>query len=219
MRPRIKICCISSVEEAWIAIRLGASALGLVSHMPSGPGVIADESIAEIARRVPPGVASFLLTSAQDPDTIIDQQRRARVNTVQIVDELAPSHYETLRREMPGVGLVQVIHVRDADSLEEARAVAPHVDAILLDSGNPSLAVKELGGTGRVHDWEVSRRIRDEVDVPVWLAGGLRADNVAEAIRRVRPFGLDICGGVRTAGVLDGAKLAGFMAAVAESPA
>ncbi len=219
MRPRIKICCISSVEEAWTAIRLGASALGLVSHMPSGPGVIADESIAEIARRVPPGVASFLLTSAQDPDTIIDQQRRARVNTVQVVDELAPSHYETLRRAMPGVGLVQVIHVRDADSLEEARAVAPHVDAILLDSGNPSLAVKELGGTGRVHDWEVSRRIRDEVDVPVWLAGGLRADNVAEAIRRVRPFGLDLCGGVRTAGLLDEAKLAGFMAAVAASPA
>jgi len=219
MRPRIKICCISSVEEAWTAIRLGASALGLVSHMPSGPGVIADESIARIARRVPPGVASFLLTSAQDPNTIIDQQRRARVNTVQIVDELAPEHYGTLRREMPGVGLVQVIHVRDADSLEEARAVAPHVDAVLLDSGNPSLAVKELGGTGRVHDWEVSRRIRDEVDVPVWLAGGLRADNVAEAIRRVRPFGLDLCGGVRTAGNLDEAKLAEFMAAVAASPA
>lgn len=219
MRPRIKICCISSVEEAWTAIRLGASALGLVSHMPSGPGVIADESIARIARRVPPGVASFLLTSAQDPDTIIDQQRRARVNTVQIVDELTPEHYGTLRREMPGVGLVQVIHVRDAGALEEARAVAPHVDAVLLDSGNPSLAVKELGGTGRVHDWAVSRRIRDEVNVPVWLAGGLRADNVAEAIRRVRPFGLDLCGGVRTAGNLDEAKLAEFMAAVAASPA
>lgn len=218
MRPRIKICCIGSVEEARIAIRHGASALGLVSHMPSGPGVIADETIAGIARRVPPGVASFLLTSAQDPDTIVDQQRRARVNTVQIVDALAPSHYETLRRDMPGVGLVQVIHVRDGGALEEARAVAPHVDAILLDSGNPTLEVKELGGTGRVHDWEVSRAIRDAVDVPVWLAGGLRPDNVAEAIRRVRPFGLDLCSGVRTGGSLDEAKLADFMAAVAAAP-
>ncbi|HEV7588363.1 MAG TPA: phosphoribosylanthranilate isomerase [Longimicrobium sp.] len=212
-RPRIKVCCISSVEEAWTAIRVGASALGLVSAMPSGPGVIGDELIAEIAARVPPGVATFLLTSATDADAIIRQQRTARVDTLQLVDAVPFEVYPILRAELPGIALVQVIHVRGAESVDEAREVAPHVSAILLDSGNPSAAVKELGGTGRVHDWELSRRIREAVDVPVYLAGGLRPKNVAEAVERVGPFGLDVCSGVRTEGRLDGDKLTAFIRA------
>lgn len=211
--PRIKVCCISSVDEAWTAIRAGASALGLVSAMPSGPGVIGDELIAEIAARVPPGIATFLLTSATDAESITAQQRSARVDTLQLVDAVAEDELRRLRAELPGIALVQVIHVRGAESVDEARAVAPLVNALLLDSGNPSLAVKELGGTGRVHDWEVSRRIREAVDVPVYLAGGLRADNVAEAAARVGPFGLDVCSGVRTDGRLDAEKLARFVAA------
>jgi phosphoribosylanthranilate isomerase len=213
LRPRIKVCCISSVDEAWTAIRAGASALGLVSAMPSGPGVIGDELIAEIAARVPPGVATFLLTSATDADAIIRQQRTARVNTLQLVDAVPPGVYPVLRAELPGIALVQVIHVRGAESVDEAREVAPHVNAILLDSGNPSAAVKELGGTGRVHDWALSRRIREAVHVPVYLAGGLRPENVAEAVARVGPFGLDVCSGVRTDGRLDGEKLAALIRA------
>src|SRR4051812_12436833 len=212
-RPRIKVCCISSVAEAWTAIRAGASALGLVSAMPSGPGVIGDELIAEVAARVPPGIATFLLTSATDADAIIRQQRTARVNTLQLVDAVAPEVYPVLRAELPGIALVQVIHVRGPESVDEAREVAPRVNAILLDSGNPSAAVKELGGTGRVHDWELSRRIREAVDVPVYLAGGLRPDNVAEAVARVGPFGLDVCSGVRTDGRLDSAKLTALVTA------
>lgn len=212
-RPRVKVCCISSVDEAWTAIRAGASALGLVSAMPSGPGVIADERIAEIAARVPPGIATFLLTSSTDAGTIAAQQRTARANTLQLVDAVAPDELRRLRAELPGIALVQVIHVTGPGSVDEARETAPHVHAILLDSGNPNLAVKELGGTGRVHDWEVSRRIREAVDVPVWLAGGLRAENVGEAVARVGPFGLDVCSGVRTDGRLDAEKLARFVAA------
>lgn len=213
-RPRTKVCCIASVDEAWTAIRAGASALGLVSAMPSGPGVIGDELIAEIAARVPPGVATFLLTSAQDPGRIVSQQRSARVNTLQLVDAVASDALRELRAELPGVALVQVIHVRGPESVDEAREVAPLVHAILLDSGNPAAAVKELGGTGRVHDWELSRRIREAVDVPVYLAGGLSPENVAEAVARVGPFGLDVCSGVRTDGRLDPDKLARFVAAV-----
>jgi phosphoribosylanthranilate isomerase len=211
--PRIKVCCISSAEEAWAAIGAGASALGLVSAMPSGPGVIEEARIAEIAARVPPGVATFLLTSATDAETIVAQQRRTRVNTVQIVDAVEPAVHRELRRAMPGVALVQVIHVRGPESVDEAREAAPRVNAILLDSGNPALAVKELGGTGRLHDWEVSRRIREAVDVPVYLAGGLTPENVAEAVARVGPFGLDVCSGVRTGGALDAEKLARLVTA------
>ena len=210
-RPRVKICCISSAEEASLAVRYGASALGLVSTMPSGPGVIPDNLIAEIAATVPPGVATFLLTSAQDAETIIAQQRRAGVNTLQICDRLTGGSYEDIRAALPGIKLVQVIHVTGPESLDEARLVATQVDAILLDSGNQSLAVKELGGTGRVHDWTISRAIRAAIDIPLYLAGGLNAGNVAEAIDAVGPFALDICSGVRTDGWLDETKLSAIM--------
>jgi phosphoribosylanthranilate isomerase len=214
-RPRVKICCIRSVAEAWMAIRHGASALGLVSEMPSGPGVIAEETIAEIARTVPPGVGSFLLTSRQDAASIIEQQRRVRVSTLQICDRLTSGRHRDLRAALPGIGIVQVVHVVGPESVAEAIGVAPEVDAILLDSGNPGRAVKELGGTGRRHDWRLSCRIREAVAVPVFLAGGLDPDNVADAVAEVGPFALDVCSGLRTGGELDEAKLSRFFEAVA----
>ena len=211
---RVKICCISSAAEAELAVRFGASALGLVSAMPSGPGVIGEELIAEIARAVPPGVATFLLTSLEAPDALVAQARRCGTSAIQICDRVEIEAYAALRRELPSVKLVQVIHVTGPEAEAEAVAAAEVADALLLDSGNPRLAVKELGGTGRVHDWTVSRRIRESARVPVFLAGGLRPDNVGDAIRGVRPFAVDICSGVRTGGVLDEARLAAFFAAV-----
>ncbi|HXG37370.1 MAG TPA: phosphoribosylanthranilate isomerase [Bacteroidota bacterium] len=209
-RPRVKICCIQSVSEAQLAIRYGASAVGFVSAMPSGPGPIDEELIAEIARTIPPGVSSFLLTSKQDTDSIVDQQRRTGVNTLQLVDAVSVETLKTLRNKLPGVALVQVIHVNGREAIDKALAVAPYVDAILLDSGNPSLAVKVLGGTGRVHDWSISKEIRERAGVPLFLAGGLKPENVHEAIERVQPYALDVCTGVRTNGLLDESKLAAF---------
>lgn len=211
---RIKICCISSIQEARLAIHYGASALGLVSEMPSGPGVIAEDLIAEIAATIPPAVSSFLLTSKQDADSIIAQQRRCGTNTIQICDRFHIDGYKKLQDALPGISLVQVIHVTGEPSVEEAVSVAPYVNGILLDSGNPSLTVKELGGTGRTHNWSISRMIREAVDVPLFLAGGLNADNVVEAIAQVGPFGVDVCSGVRTNGLLDEGKLARFVGQV-----
>src|SRR5687767_10736380 len=214
MTTRFKICCMQSVEEARLAIDHGASALGFVGAMPSGFGPISEVVIAEIIAAVPGPIATFLLTCATDAKTIADQQRRAGANTLQLVDEVEPGTYATLRDALPAVSLVQVIHVAGEQSLRDAVRVAPEVDAILLDSGNPSLQIKELGGTGRVHDWEISRRIREAVDVPIYLAGGLRAENVAEAIASVRPFAVDVCTGLRTNGALDPGKLERFVTAV-----
>lgn len=214
MKVRVKICCISSPEEARLAISYGASALGLVSAMPSGPGPIPEELIAEIAAIIPPGVSSFLLTSKQDAASIIEQQRKTRVNTLQLVDAVPVETYSDLRRELPGVAIVQVVHVTGDQAIQEARRVAPSVDAILLDSGNPALGVKELGGTGRTHDWRISRRIRAEVAVPVFLAGGLHAENVVDAIRAVEPYAVDVCSGVRSNGRLDEGRLSRFFRSV-----
>lgn len=212
---RVKVCCIQSVAEARLAVRLGAAALGLVAQMPSGPGVIPEERIVDIAAQVPPPIGTFLLTSRTDPAGIAAQQRRCRTTTVQICDRLPAGGHARLREALPGVKLVQVIHVRDAASVDEALSVAPEVDALLLDSGDQTLPVKQLGGTGRVHDWSLSARIVEKSTVPIFLAGGLTADNVGQAIRRVRPFGLDLCTGVRTAGALDETKLGRFMTVVA----
>ena len=211
---RVKICCIGSLAEARLAVCHGAAALGLVSEMPSGPGVIPEAAITEIAAAVPPAVASFLLTSRRRTADIIAQQRRCRTNTVQICDRLEDGTWEDLRAALPGIAIVQVIHVTGPESVHEARIAAEHVSGILLDSGNPALRVKELGGTGRTHDWDVSRSIVEAAGVPVFLAGGLRPDNVASAIRSVRPYGVDVCSGVRTDGHLDEDKLAAFMEAV-----
>ena len=214
MRPRVKICCIRTVEEAALAICHGAAALGLVSAMPSGPGVIAEETIAEIAASVPPRVATFLLTSKRDAESIIAQQRRCRVNTIQLCDSVEPGCHAKLRNALPGIALVQVIHVTGPESVAEALALAGKVDALLLDSGNQKLAIKELGGTGRTHDWRVSREIVESARVPVYLAGGLTPENVAAAVREVRPFGLDVCNGLRLDGRLDEKKLARFFESV-----
>ncbi|MCJ8498755.1 phosphoribosylanthranilate isomerase [Chryseobacterium salipaludis] len=214
IKPRVKICCISSIEEARMAIEHGAAALGLVGHMPSGPGVIGDGLIAEIAKTVPPPVATFLLTSETKPQDIISHYKRVNTNTIQIVDALEKREYGMLRKELPNVKLVQVIHVIDDHSVKEAIEISSYVDAILLDSGNPNLSVKELGGTGRTHNWELSKEIRESVAVPLFLAGGLNKDNVRQAIDSVQPFGLDLCSSVRTEGKLDPQKLKAFFEAM-----
>jgi phosphoribosylanthranilate isomerase len=215
-RTRIKICCIQSLDEARLAIGEGADALGLVGAMPSGPGPIDDGRIAEIAARVPPPVATFLLTSESEPEAIIAHARRCRTNTLQLVDRIAEEAWPRLRRALPGIRLVQVIHVAGEESVAEATAAAAHADALLLDSGQPHAAIKILGGTGRVHDWALSRRIVEAAPCPVFLAGGLRADNVGTAIATVRPFGVDVCTGVRRPDdySLDPERLAAFVAAV-----
>jgi len=208
---RVKICCISSEEEARIAIYSGASAIGLVARMPSGPGPISDELIRLIAKTAPPPVATFMLTSETSVENIIEHHNRTNTNTIQIVDKLYSGTHAELKSALPDIKIVQVIHVIDESSVDEALAISDMVDAILLDSGNPKLKIKELGGTGRVHNWKLSRRIRENAKCPVFLAGGLNPDNVRQAIDEVQPFAVDVCRGVRTDGHLDRKKVELFI--------
>jgi phosphoribosylanthranilate isomerase len=214
MKTRVKVCCIASEEEAGTAISFGAAALGLVAAMPSGPGPIADDLIKRIARSVPPPIATFLLTCETQAEAIIAHHRRTLTSTIQLVDAPEPGVYAAIRAALPSLKIVQVIHIRGEGSLDEALQAAEQADALLLDSGNPSLAVKELGGTGRVHDWRLSRQIVEKSPVPVFLAGGLHANNVREAIDQVQPFAVDLCSGVRTNSRLDPKKLEAFFRAV-----
>ena len=213
-RPKIKICCISSLEEAFLAIKHGADALGLVGNMPSGPGVIADELISQITKHIPPPIATFLLTSERKASDIIAHHQKVQTNTIQIVDSLLEMDYAKIREAIPTVKIVQVIHVLNEKQIDEALEIEPWVDAILLDSGNPNLKVKILGGTGNSHDWKLSRKIREAVNKPVFLAGGINAQNVQQAIAEVNPYGIDLCSSVRTNGQLDASKLDIFFKAI-----
>jgi phosphoribosylanthranilate isomerase len=139
-----------------MAVRYGASAVGLISAVPSGQWVLADERIADIVLRLPPGVASFLVTTRQEVAAIIAQQRRCYANTVQLGDRLTDGTYQELRAALPGVHIVQVIHVTGEEALQEAQMIAPQVDALVLDSGGRDLPHKQLGGTGQTHDWYIS---------------------------------------------------------------
>jgi phosphoribosylanthranilate isomerase len=211
---RIKICCISTIGEARMAIRYGASAIGLVSEMPSGPGVISEDTILEIAEYTPPGISTFLLTSKQSIDDIIEQHRRCRTNAIQLCDRLMIGTHTDLKKALPGIKIVQVVHINGEESVKEAKDAAIGADAILLDSGNQNQNIKELGGTGKTHDWSISTLITRSISKPVYLAGGLNSENVVAAIKQVQPFGVDVCSGVRTNGKIDESKLRRFFAVV-----
>ena len=209
-----KICCIANIEEAQMAIEAGASAIGLVGPMPSGPGIISNKIIADVALQVKGKVETFLLTSENNVSKIIEHHQKVNTSCIQLVDRITKGHWSDLKKALPDVKLVQVIHVLGEESIQEALAAAEYVNYILLDSGNPNLAIKELGGTGRTHNWEISKSIVEKVGVPVFLAGGLNPYNVAKAIQQVHPYGVDICSGLRTDGKLDKKKLAEFVAAI-----
>ena len=210
-KTKVKVCCIKNLEEANLALKYGADALGLVSEMPSGPGVISEDEIAFISANIPDDVNSFLLTSRQSAEEIIKQHKRCKTKTIQLTDKIPNEDYNELKRSLPAIKIIQVIHVINEESIQEALEILKNVDGLLLDSGNPNLSIKELGGTGRIHNWEISKKIVELSEKPVFLAGGLNPLNVVSAIKTVKPFGVDICSGLRKNGILDENLLKDFM--------
>ncbi len=215
---RVKICCIMKSSEAQLALNQGADALGFVSHMPSGPGVLTDAAIRDLIRQLPGETDTWLLTAETQPEAILRQLDYTGATSVQLVDDAGSSTRSILHRERPDIKVVQVIHITPGKDPVPLSHWSNHADALLLDSGNPSGRQRELGGTGRTHDWDLSAKICENASIPVFLAGGLHAGNVVEALSRVKPAGIDVCSGVRTAGELDPTKLEEFMVIVRNAP-
>lgn len=211
---RTKICCVMNRTELDLAVKHGAAAVGFVSHMPSGPGVIPEDTIAELVQATPFPVWSELLTSLTTLPDLLAQYHRLKPAALQICQPLLLDVLQGLREALTGVTIVHVVHVVDRSAIDEALTYAPHVDGLLLDSGHTDGPARQLGGTGQTHDWTLDAEIVQKVRVPVFLAGGLTPANVGEAIAAVRPFGVDVCSGVRTDDRLDEDKLSRFMSAV-----
>ena len=211
---KLKICCINSHDEAKTAISAGADLLGLVADMPSGEGMIEDRKIREIAASIKSFNNSVLLTSRTDAESIIEHHKETITSHIQIVDYIDVKNYQKIRKSLPDIKLIQVVHVEDESSYSLAMNFSSYVDFILLDSGKPSAKKRTLGGTGDTHNWNISKKIVRDCSIPVYLAGGINHSNVVEAIQKVKPYGIDLCTGLRTNNKLDKNKLNVFMEAI-----
>lgn len=192
-----------------MALENGADFIGLVGPMPSGPGILSLDEISQIVRAIPAEATTVLLTSSSDVSAIIADYNQVKTKAIQLVRELSVSELTAVRTALPDVMLLAVVHVENASAIERAKSYEDSADYILLDSGKPTAGI--LGGTGNTHDWSVSKRIVEEVKIPVLLAGGLNAENVKDALEGVNPHGVDLCSGVRTNGHLDPEKLRDFV--------
>jgi len=214
MKTKIKICCIASLKEAQLAIQAGADVIGFVCAKPTSSRTIDKQIVASIIPQIPPQIETFVLSSELTASNIAKDVQLTGASTVQILSHISLIESKRLSELIPDTKRVQVIHVESEDSLELIDKYSPYVDTFLLDSGKPNLNIPEYGGTGRTHDWSISAKFVRKSPHPVFLAGGLTAENVEEAIQLVQPLGVDVCSGVRTNSRLDLDKLKLFIAAV-----
>lgn len=197
---RVKICGITSFEEARMAIGCGADAVGFLVGLnyPTDDEIDA-VAAKEIIASLPPFVSSVLVTHRKELDWVVDACQRVGCSTIQLHGDFALEQIPLLRAKLPYARIIKAVHVVDSNSATIAAAVAPRVDAVLLDTRTET----RIGGTGVTHDWSISRRIAEEIGKPVILAGGLNPGNVREAILKVRPFAVDVNSGVENP---DGSK-------------
>ena len=207
--PRVKICGMTLLEDVIAAATAGADSVGfLVGLDYESEDGLQPTAAANLVRRTPADILTVLVTHASTPDRIRTLVDEVRPRVVQVHGSFASSDLPQLMNEFPDVSWIRAIHSEDDGSLDEALRAAHLFDAILLDTRSG----KRIGGTGKTHDWQISRKIREALDKPVILAGGLTPDNVVEAIRTVRPHGVDVNTGIsERRGVKSAPRVAAFV--------
>lgn len=208
----VKICGIRRLEDALAALAFGADGLGfLVGRKHHSPDFLDESDAAAIVAALPPNTSSVLVTHLADPDDIVTLATAIGVTIIQLHGDTSPAQAAVIKHRLPHIKTYKAIHVIDTESIDTAQQYATVVDAIVLDTVN--LATDQVGGTGQTHDWSLSRQIVEQLPIPVILAGGLTPDNVGEAIRRVRPYGVDVNSGTKGCdGYKDHARLQRFIA-------
>lgn len=195
---RVQIAGVSSLEEALATADAGADALGFTVRLPHGVHDGLTEARARgIVAALPPFVASVAITYVATARAAVELCRYLGVSTLQLHGPFPTAELPLIRAGLPHLKLIRAVHVTGPPAIAEARSLARHVDALILDTYDP--ASGRGGATGLTHDWALSRQIVAETRVPVILAGGLTPDNVAAAIAAVRPWGVDVHTGVENA--------------------
>jgi phosphoribosylanthranilate isomerase len=208
----VKICGIRRAEDALIAAELGADAIGLLAgQRHNSPDFVSATIARDISRALPPSVEAVLVTHIKEIDELERLLQESEITTIQLHSEIALSPVESLRGRLPHLKIFKSVNIISADSVAYPEAFAQLVDGFVLDSIN--VATGQIGGTGKTHDWSVSREIVMRYpEIPIILAGGLNSENVRSAIERVRPFGVDVNSGTKAAdGFKDPRKMEAFI--------
>jgi phosphoribosylanthranilate isomerase len=199
---RVKICGVKSVAEARLAERHGADAVGvLVGRSHAAPDFIEPVLAERIARSVPPFLTAVLVTHLDEPEGLLRLADDVACPVLQLHSDWSAAALRRLGPRLAPRKIVGKVSVESDAAIDRAQAIEPFVDAIVLDTRDRT--TDRVGGTGMVHDWSISARIAARARVPIILAGGLTPENVAEAVRTVKPWGVDVNSGVETA---DGSK-------------
>lgn len=193
---KVKICGIKRIEDALKAVEYGADAIGLlVGQAHASKDFIDKKKAKEIVDGIPPFISTVMVTHMVDVKLIIEFAKYIGVSTLQLHGDSTASHIKIIKKELVNVKIIKSIHVIDKSSIEKEKEYLGFADAILLDSINK--ATDQIGGTGLIHDWNISKEIVEKCPIPVILAGGLNSDNIEEAVDKVRPYGIDVNSGVK----------------------
>lgn len=208
---RTKVCGLTREADVDAVVDAGADAVGFVVDVPvDSPREIGVERAAALVERVPPFATTVLVTMPRAPQRTIDLVARVGPDVVQCHGDLPPGDVAYLRSRVDA----HVLKAVDADDVESAKQYVDVADALLVDSADADGG----GGTGETHDWERTRAAVRDLDAPVVLAGGLNAENVADALDVVDPFGVDVASGVESSGgVKDHDRVRAFLDAVSRA--
>jgi phosphoribosylanthranilate isomerase len=204
---RVKICGITRKEDLDAAAAAGADAIGFVVGVASSPRNIALEKAEKLIRQVPPFVKSVLVTVPRGIDEF-ETYEKLNPDAIQIHGENLHAA-ASVRLKIPNIPLIGAVNAHLANALDVVSRASKLFDAVLLDS----FADGRYGGTGIAHDWELSKRIKQAIHPkPLILAGGLNPENVAEAVRTVEPYAVDVSSGVELQpGIKDHKKIIEFI--------
>lgn len=199
--PLIQIAGVCDAAEARLLVDAGVRWLGFPLRLTVNKEDLTEAEAASVIRGLPAGIHGVVITYLDRADDVVEFCRELGARVVQLHGEIATVELERIRRLDPGLSVFKSLVVRDGNEEDLRRLVAetaPFVEAYITDTFNP--ATGQEGATGLVHDWSISRRLVEESPKPVILAGGLTPDNVADAIRAVRPAGVDSHTGVEDPG-------------------
>ena len=190
---RVKICGIQTLDEAMAVIDAGADALGFHVELEHAKNPIGSATLNAIISRLPPFVSTVVVTTETDPKKLSRIARATGANTLQLHGDIEPDAVRAVKALMFYLKIYVAVHA-GSDAYEKAKSFGDSADAILLDS--PKSETGARGGSGKTHDWTASREIVDSLSLPVILAGGLNPENIADAIRAVQPYAVDVNSGV-----------------------
>jgi len=208
-KVRIKICGITNKEDLQAAAAFGADAVGFVVGVKSSPRNLQLSEARKLIKLVPLFVNSVVVTINESLEEIIEMYKHLQPTSIQIHGKKIQSDLKSLKEEIPNLFLIGSVKAAPFSAIKKSKDISKNVDAVLIDS----YVKGKNGGTGVVHNWDLSLRIKEVIaPTPLILAGGLKPENVADAIRSVQPYAVDVSSGVeKKPGIKDHKKIFNFI--------